>query len=470
MADLRSTDELQARESEIRTRLEQIDSEHAGEALPDPVREEWNQLNAERDELKKTIDELETRKARIEELSGKGNGEAGAHFHVARSGVPRGEDVFDLSTVRASATDPATAGAELRDRARRALDMARLRHPDVDEARAKRNVEAHIDGDTLAGDFSRHLLVTGSPQYKRDFGEYVRTGNPGRLAERALSLTAGNGGYAVPYELDPTILATSNGVVNPIRQLARVEQITVDEWRGVASAGITAAYAAEATETTDNSPTLTQPTVSTEKAQAFIPFSIEIGQDWSSLQQQMAVLLQDAKDTLESAKFVSGSGTNEPFGVITGTTNTVNATSPQTFDLGDLYSLVAALPPRYRSNAAFMGDLQILNLVRQFDTVGSSAAIWQDTLQADTPARLLGKPVYEASDMADTPATGNKFLLFGDFSRYLIVDRVGLSVEVIPHLFGANQRPTGQRGLYAYWRNGAKVIDANAFRVLLGVA
>jgi HK97 family phage major capsid protein len=67
-------------------------------------------------------------------------------------------------------------------------------------------------------------------------------------------------------------------------------------------------------------------------------------------------------------------------------------------------------------------------------------------------------------------ATGVKFLLYGDFSRFVIVDRVGLSVDVIPHLFGTNHRPTGQRGLYAFWRNGSKVVDANAFQALLGVA
>ena len=47
------------------------------------------------------------------------------------------------------------------------------------------------------------------------------------------------------------------------------------------------------------------------------------------------------------------------------------------------------------------------------------------------------------------------------------MDRIGLSVEVIPHLVGTNHRPTGQRGLYAYWRNGAGVLSANAFRVLV---
>jgi HK97 family phage major capsid protein len=61
-----------------------------------------------------------------------------------------------------------------------------------------------------------------------------------------------------------------------------------------------------------------------------------------------------------------------------------------------------------------------------------------------------------------------KIAVFGDFSRYMILDRVGLTVEVLPHLLGANRRPTGERGLYAYWRNGAKVLDANAFRAITG--
>jgi predicted phage gp36 major capsid-like protein len=43
-----------------------------------------------------------------------------------------------------------------------------------------------------------------------------------------------------------------------------------------------------------------------------------------------------------------------------------------------------------------------------------------------------------------------------------------MDIEVIPHLFGATNRfPTGQRGFYAFWRNNANVLSANAFRVLV---
>jgi HK97 family phage major capsid protein len=64
--------------------------------------------------------------------------------------------------------------------------------------------------------------------------------------------------------------------------------------------------------------------------------------------------------------------------------------------------------------------------------------------------------------------TTTDLMVVGDFSNgYLIVDRIGMEVELIPHLFGATNRfPTGQRGLWAFWRNSAKVLDPNRFRFL----
>jgi HK97 family phage major capsid protein len=69
----------------------------------------------------------------------------------------------------------------------------------------------------------------------------------------------------------------------------------------------------------------------------------------------------------------------------------------------------------------------------------------------------------------DKPATsGDVVAVYGNVREaYSIVDRVGFSVELIPHLFGSNRRPTGQRGLYAYWPVGAGVVNPNAARVLV---
>src|SRR5207244_6337788 len=86
-------------------------------------------------------------------------------------------------------------------------------------------------------------------------------------------------------------------------------------------------------------------------------------------------------------------------------------------------------------------------------------------------ARLLGYPAYECSAFTATLATTVKEAVMGDFGNMVIVDRVGMDIEVIPHLFGASQGnlPTGQRGIFAYWRNTSKVLDVNPFRVLVGL-
>jgi HK97 family phage major capsid protein len=85
--------------------------------------------------------------------------------------------------------------------------------------------------------------------------------------------------------------------------------------------------------------------------------------------------------------------------------------------------------------------------------------------------RLLRRPMYENSAMTNITTVGALFLIYGDFSRFVIVDRIGLTIELIPHLFDTtNNWPTGQRGLYCYFRNSSKVIDADAFRVLIGLA
>jgi hypothetical protein len=44
---------------------------------------------------------------------------------------------------------------------------------------------------------------------------------------------------------------------------------------------------------------------------------------------------------------------------------------------------------------------------------------------------------------------------------------LGMTVELVPHLFvTANNRPSGQRGLYCYWRVGADCVNTGAFGML----
>src|SRR3954452_14729009 len=108
---------------------------------------------------------------------------------------------------------------------------------------------------------------------------------------------------------------------------------------------MTAAFSAEATEVADGTPTLVQPKIKAEKAQSYMEFSIEAGQDWVSLRDEINRLLSDAKDVLEATKFMTGTGTNEPEGLISGlaTASQVTGAGTATFAVADLYTLQNAL-------------------------------------------------------------------------------------------------------------------------------
>jgi HK97 family phage major capsid protein len=280
--------------------------------------------------------------------------------------------------------------------------------------------------------------------------------------QRTASLTTTAGGFAVPVELDTTLLLTNAGVVNPIRTVARVRQTNVNTVEFINSAGITAGYGAEATEASDNAPVLAQPTVNIEKAFAFVPMSIEIAEDWAAIQQDMAMCFADAKNQLESLKFLKGlgHGSHEPQGLIAagGATAVTSTATTAVFAVGDLMNLELALSPRYRPNATIVGNKATYQKVRQFASNGVN--IWVQ-LQGALPPELIGYPALEWSSYDSTPTTSNSTILtIGDFSYFAIVDRAGMNVEFLPHLFGGSNRfPTGQRGLYCWWRNSSQVLS-----------
>ncbi len=81
---------------------------------------------------------------------------------------------------------------------------------------------------------------------------------------------------------------------------------------------------------------------------------------------------------------------------------------------------------------------------------------------------LLGKTWNEVSQMSSTIAPGEFVALYADWKAlYVIVDRLGLTVEPIQHTFAtANNRPSGKRGLFGWARTGGGVAVANAGRLL----
>jgi HK97 family phage major capsid protein len=183
--------------------------------------------------------------------------------------------------------------------------------------------------------------------------------------------------------------------------------------------------------------------------------------------EELAALLRDNKDVLDATKFLLGTGTNEPGGILniggTGgltTTQRVQTNTSATYALGDVYKLKQAIPARFFTRSTFVSHPTTWDTTFRF-TGGNSA---EPLLLPTRDGAVIGIPKEELSTMVTTTTTGSKIMMAGDFrTGYLIADRLGMSVELIPHLFGATNRfPTGQRGLFAIWRTGAGAVAQNA--------
>jgi HK97 family phage major capsid protein len=464
-------DDLEARRGELHTEIREIDTEFAGQMLPEAAKERWNALNQELEIVEQTIQEVKLRQQTVEAISGQArNVEDEPKFVRGRrvsSHVP--DDPTQLEQYRSTATSYDDLLMAYRDGAMKVIERMRPVHPEGVEA-AQGNVANMLDSIDLRpgedGDRSlaRRVIATSSKGYEQEFRTYLKTQGRivGKEMERAASLTNGAGGFAVPVVLDPTVILVSSGVINPVRQLARVERTVGNHLEFVSSTGITAGYAAEGATAADGAPTLVQPTLDIEKAFAFVPMSIEIAEDWGAIQSSMAMMFADAKDTIESTKFLTGLGhaSHEPLGLIAPLGATAIVTSGTTATVGaqDLYNMEAGLSPRFLARASFVGARAAFQKIRQLDTAGG-ANLWVQ-LQNSNPPTLIGYDSYVWSAYPTSVASGATVLTLGDFNQFLIADRVGMSVEVIPHLFGTAQGnlPTGQRGLYAYWRNSSTVL------------
>lgn len=334
------------------------------------------------------------------------------------------------------------------------------------------------------------MILTENPHYRSAFMKLVTSPTPvlspeeGRALQafeefRSMSIgTDASGGFGVPVLIDPTIILTAQGHPNDILGLARVETITNDVWKGVSSAGVTWKFRAEATATTDGSPTLAQPVVTTHKCDGYIPYSIEVGMDYPGFAMEMEGLLNSGYAELLVQKLTvgAGDGSDEPYGIITAldanTNVEVATTTAGTIGAGDINGLWAALPIRYRNPAlagrvAWMGHTGVNGDIQQLGTEPGAAFTVNFTAEGVT--RLKGRDMYENDYFADLPTgtTAANLLVIGDWYNFVVAQRAGMNIELVPHVFDVtNNRPTGERAWYAWARVGSDSVNDLGFRLL----
>lgn len=503
--------ELDKERDLIRTRLAEIKEMDEPEGDEVTRAKQLELRNEETDDLLDRLDALDKKREplviraqRLADVAAAAKDEArveagdGARY-LGRSGPAFNKQIDPFDT---DPRDPSLTRSQVISRAMTVIDQeSRVYVSDDSKAHLDKLIhrsETEDEGGQFDGTYlARRTLLTESPLYRSAFRKYMRFGpmaaynhdeqravaafqefETSWVSRAAGEVTTTAGGFGVPVIIDPTIIITSGAADVPMLRVCRTEQITNNTWKGVSSAGMSWSYDTEAAEVSDDAATLAQPTVSIHMARGYIPYSIEVGMDYPGFATEMGRLLDQGYSDLLAIKTMTGTGTGEPWGVFTAidqtTASEVTPTTDGSFGGVDIFKVWNALPERYRGRATWFMSVGVESAIRQFAaSAGSSSAYFTVDLTAGGVSRINGRPVvvtdYAPTFSGSVPGTtgAQNILVVGDASNYLFAQRAGMSVEQVPLVIGSSgQRPTGQRGMFAWARNGGDSVNDTGWRLL----
>lgn len=319
----------------------------------------------------------------------------------------------------------------------------------------------------VAGGYAQNAFING----------FVRQGIDREL--KSLNISAGGeGGYAVPREIDAEIGALLKNA-SPIRSIANVVQVGSSGYRKlVTQNGVASGWAAE----------------TAARGETATPIFHEVVPSFGELYANPAAtqaMLDDAQFDVESwlageiatefaraegAAFINGDGVDKPMGFLNAPHDVAGDAArafgtlqylPSGVD-GDfavampensLIDMVHALRAPYRQGAVWVMNSATLATIRKMKTA-DGAFIWQAGLGAGQPDILLGYPVVEAEDMPDI-APDSLSIAFGNFrTGYLIAERGETSIIRDPY----SNKPYVH--FYATKRVGGVIANSDAIKLM----
>jgi HK97 family phage major capsid protein len=145
----------------------------------------------------------------------------------------------------------------------------------------------------------------------------------------------------------------------------------------------------------------------------------------------------------QEQKFLNGTGTGEPQGIITGATAGGTTAAAGALTISDLLTLYYSVDPAYRESpsAAFIvSDQTLMALHNTRLGAPGDPALVQDFRDPKAPMKLFGRNIIVSSSMPSGSATGTTAAVFGDLGLFIIRDVAGIELKVTEHLYWANNQ------------------------------
>ena len=239
-----------------------------------------------------------------------------------------------------------------------------------------------------------------------------------------------DGGYLVPDEYDTRLIQKLEDN-NVVRALATKIKTSGEHKINIASTTPAAAWIEEGGTLTFGDAKFEQKILDAHKLHVAVKVTEELLYDNAfGLENFLIDSFGKAIGNAEENAFLNGTGNGQPTGIFDETAGGTYITTEATE--GDaIIELVYSLKRAYRKNAAFILNDKMIAKIRTYKD-HNGAYMWQPSLIAGEPDKLLGYPVYTSQYAPEDS------IAFGDFSYYNIGDRGTRSFKQLTELFAGN--------------------------------
>lgn len=171
--------------------------------------------------------------------------------------------------------------------------------------------------------------------------------------------------------------------------------------------------------------------------------------------------------------FLNGSGAQQPLGIFTASAHGINtdrdvSTGNTTTEitLDGLQEAKYALKEGYRRTAGWIFHTDAVKMIAKIKD-GEGRFIWQPSVVAGQPDRILNMPVYESAYAPSTFTASSYVGILGDYKYYWIVDALDFQIQALLELYAA----TNQNGYIGNKETDGMPVLAEAFaRVTLAAS
>ena len=274
-------------------------------------------------------------------------------------------------------------------------------------------------------------------EYKKAFWAQMRGQNSYEIRNALQVGTLSEGGYTVPDEFEHQLIEgledenIMRGVVHVLQTGSGEHKIPI-----VASHG-TGSWVEEEQQIPESDDAFSQITLSAHKFATAIRISRELLNDSAfDLAAYIAHEFVRRAGAAEEQAIIAGDGSHKPIGLLHDTLGAqigVTANSATAITADELIDLQHSIKSGYRRKACWIMNDATISAIRKLKD-GQGQYIWQPGIKEGAPDMLFNQKVLMSNYMP-LVASGNKVILYGDYSYYWLAEREGRTLERLNELY-----------------------------------